>query len=237
MKRALGIALFAAGLITLLGLGHWQYQRLHWKSAIIADLQTQYDALETGTKPLTRAAIDQAYRASTSEKPLLVGRISGRMRSGDVIYLGPRSLHGNKIYDVVVPIDIDKGTILAQLGYVAAEKRGVIELPSTQVDLLGVARLPDYSRFISGNSPQNDIWFHIDIDQIAQARQIKNIAPLVFFAVRASPSIEGITMPEQPWYPRNKHAQYMIFWFGMAFVWCGIFAAAFWRSSREQRAR
>jgi surfeit locus 1 family protein len=237
MKRALGIALFAAGLITLLGLGHWQYQRLHWKNGIIADLQAQYDALEIGAKPLTRAALQRAHSASTSEKPLLVGRISGRMRSGDVIYLGPRSLQGNKIYDIVVPIDIDKGTILTHLGYVAENKRGLIKLPSTQVDLLGVARLPDYSRFISGNSPQNDIWFHIDIHQMAQARQVKNIAPLVFFAAQASPSIDGITMPEQHWYPRNKHAQYMIFWFGMAFIWCGIFAAAFWRSRHEKRAR
>ncbi len=41
VKRLTALLLFMAGLATLVALGTWQYQRLHWKNALIADLNAQ----------------------------------------------------------------------------------------------------------------------------------------------------------------------------------------------------
>lgn len=231
MKRIIAIILFLTGLATLIGLGTWQYQRLQWKNDLIADLDAKYEQTEGKSTVLTRATMIEA--SQTQERPFLVDKLSGRIQSDKVIFMGPRSINTKTGYDVIVPVTIDDGTALAHLGWIKDADRKTLSFPRGRVVMNGVARKPDHSRYAGGNSPENDLWFHMDIEQMAKARGITNAAPLVFFAYDVAPSINGLQLPEEHWYPRNKHQQYMLFWFGMAAAWVGVFALAYRRAQRQ----
>lgn len=230
MKRAFALVLFLLGLGTLIGLGTWQYQRLHWKNAIIAALDAQYETLSSKNTSLNRAAMTDALAAQ--DNPFIVDTLSGRIIPDKAVFIGPRSINTKGGYDVVVPVRIDDGTVLAQIGWVRETDRAALSLPRGTVIMHGIARKPDYSRHASGNSPENELWFKIDIGQIAQARGLDNVAPLVFFAYDMTPPVAAIDIPHTRWYPRNKHHEYMIFWFGMAAAWIAVFALA-WRRQRQ----
>lgn len=231
MKRLMAVILFMTGLATLIGLGVWQYQRLQWKNDIIAALNAQYERVESKSTPLTRAAMIEA--ASTQDRPFLVDKLSGRVQGDKVIFMGPRSINGQSGYDVIVPVVIDDGAALAHLGWIKNEDRPALSFPHDPVVMHGVARKPDHSRYAGGNSPEDDLWLHMDVGQMATARDIDNAAPLIFFAYDVAPPIKGLTLPEAHWYPRNKHQQYMLFWFGMAAAWVGVFALAYRRAQRQ----
>lgn len=231
MKRLVAAVLFLTGLAILIGLGTWQYQRLQWKNNIIADLDAQYERLESKSSTLTHAAMTGA--AQTQERPFLVDKMSGRIHGDKAVFMGPRSINGQSGYDVIVPVVIDGGTALAHLGWINNEGRQGLSFPRGHVVMNGVARKPDHSRYAGGNSPENDLWFHMDIEQMAKARDIKDAAPLIFFAYDITPPVEGLQMPQARWYPRNKHQQYMLFWFGMAAAWVGVFALAYKRAQRQ----
>lgn len=231
MKRFVALVLFLAGLATLIGLGTWQYQRLQWKNAIIADLDAQYEQLDSQHTSLTRRAMTEAV--TTQERPFLVDRLSGRLQSDKALFMGPRSINGESGYDLIVPIAINDGTVLAHLGWISNTDKDTLSLPRSRVAMNGVARKPDHSRYAGGNSPENNLWFHMDIEQMAKARGLENVAPLVFFAYDITPSITALHLPEERWYPRNKHQQYMLFWYGMATAWIAVFALAYSRSQRQ----
>jgi len=228
MKRIIACILFAVGLITLLGLGTWQYQRLQWKNSLIADLDGQYNALPMKSAVLSRTRMMEA--AQLQERPFLVDKISGRLLGDKTIFMGPRSINGQSGYDVITPVSIDDGVVLAHLGWVKETDRARLSFPRGMIMMHGIARKPDHSRFAGGNSPENDLWFHVNIEQIAQARALNNVSPLVFFAYDITPPIEALRIANTRWYPRNKHAQYMLFWYGMALAWIAVFMLAYRRS-------
>lgn len=230
MKRFAAISLFMIGLATLVALGTWQYERLQWKEALIADLNAQYDALAAKSSVITRTRLQQAL--SEQERPFLVDKAAGTFLRDKNVFVGPSSRNGTSGYDVIAPMRIDDGTLLVHLGWIEADARETLSLPRGSVIVHGVARRPDYSSFTSKNSPANELWFQADIDQIAAARDIRNVAPLILYANDAQPAIEGIEMPAERWLPRNKHFQYMMFWYGMAAAWVAVFALA-WRRYRQ----
>lgn len=230
MKRLAALLLFMIGLSTLVALGTWQYQRLQWKNALIADLNSQYDFLPQKSSVLTISKMEQAL--AEQERPFVVDKVSGKFLRDKIVFVGPSSRNTVSGYDVIAPLAIDDGTLLVHLGWVKEDDRRALPLPRGTVMVNGVARLPDYSSFTSQNSPDNELWFQTDIEQIAQARRLKNIAPLVFYANDIEPSIAGIDMPTERWLPRNKHFQYMMFWFGMAGAWIIVFTLA-WRRYRQ----
>lgn len=229
IKRLFAYILFFAGLFTLIGLGAWQCQRLQWKEVIIADLDVQYERLPTKSALLSRARIDEVM--ASGDPVFVIDKVQGRFLNNKIVFVGPRSINGTMGYDVIAPMDTGEGTLLVHLGWLEDEKRDTVTLPGTRTILHGVARMPDYSRFASNNNPAQDIWLRIDIGQIAQARTLTNVWPVVFYVYESTEALQGIVMAQEKWYPRNKHFQYMLFWFGMAAAWIAVFILSARRKS------
>lgn len=227
MKRLAALVLFMAGLATLVALGTWQYQRLQWKNALIDELNAQYEALPSRSAVITRAKAEAVLQENP--RPFLVDKASGLLIRDKAVFIGPSSRNGISGYDVIVPMVIDDGTLLVHLGWVRADNRASLSLPSRRVIANGIARKPDYSSFASKNSPANELWFQADIDDIAKARHLTRVAPLVFYANDITPSVDNIDMPMERWLPRNKHFQYMLFWYGMAALWVIVLTLAYRR--------
>lgn len=229
MIRVVTCGLFLAGLVTLLSLGTWQYQRLHWKNGIIDTLENQYANLDEKNATLTVSQINSAIQ--NDNKAFIVDKLSGRIARDKITYIGPQSRNGTFGHHVIAPVDTGDGYILADLGWIRDQDRAALSLPQRHILLHGVARIPDYSRFTSKNSPENNLWFQTDITQIAAAKNLSPIAPMVFFA---QTSIDEKIVPhDSHWLPRNKHRQYMLFWFGMAVCWIGVFALAYVTRARS----
>lgn len=222
MKRIAACILFMAGLGTLMALGVWQHQRLQWKTGIIQTLNAQYATLPTRSATLSHARI-------THGAAYLVGKIAGPLLRDKAIMVGPKSRNRQIGYEVIVPLDMGDGIILVNLGWSAQKDISALDLPRHLV-AGGLARRPDYSAFIADNSPANNLWFHIDVDQIAAAKNIDNVVPPVFYA--QDTIIPGIIPHDAHWLPRNKHKQYMLFWFGMAGIWIAVFGLAYRRHQR-----
>ncbi len=162
-------------------------------------------------------------------RPFLVDKASGTLLPDKAVFVGPSSRNSISGYDVFVPMIIDDGTLLVHLGWVRADKRDALSLPRNRVIAGGVARKPDYSSFASKNSPANELWFQANIEDIARARDLRNVSPLIFYANDITPRVDGIDMPPERWLPRNKHSQYMLFWYGMAAMWVIVLTLAYRR--------
>ena len=225
-KLARAGAIFTGiGVAILLGLGTWQIQRLHWKDAIVEKLEAAYSS---GNEPIEAAAL-----AAAGANDYLYGKLQGRLQRDKAILLGPRTDNGRAGYELLVPLTLDNGrSLIVNAGWVSVLWQDDIEerlaaLPQEQVTMRGLARMPDWSRFASKNSPSRDLWFRADIAEIAAAKNIEAVySGIVLYADRTDPPLHDVKPHEAHWLPRNKHLQYAIFWYAMAATLAGVYLFA-----------
>lgn len=208
IKKIIGFVGFAFILSTLIWLGFWQIQRLEWKSNIIEKLDEEYahnpkEQLFTFNTLKTLEDIEQ---------PIKYGSVKGRYLGQHTIYLGPKTQDRVIGYHVITPLKMKSGIILINRGFTPQENGKIEKLEHSKglTQVSGLIRKPDWNRFTPKNSPKNDIWIRLDIAQIAQAKNLQNVAPVMLY--------EGA----EQWYPRNKHMQYTLFWFTLAVIWSGF---------------
>ena len=208
IRKITGFILFLIVLTSLLILGFWQIQRLEWKSSIIEKLDEEY-----ANNPQEQLFTFDALNALQHiEQPIKYGSVKGRYLGQHTIYLGPKSQDRVIGYHVITPLKVKNGVILVNRGF-TPQKDGQIEkldLPKGLTQVSGLIRKPDWNRFTPENSPKNNIWIRPDIAQIAKAKNLEKIAPVMVY--------EG----GKKWYPRNKHMQYAIFWLSLAAIWSGF---------------
>lgn len=213
MKSVLTFLLFIAALGTLLSLGYWQVQRLAWKTEIIEQLESEY-----AKDPLQNRL---AFKDLTTDR-IQYGSVRGRFDYSKEILVGPKPHDGKIGYLVITPLQLTGGNIFVNRGWIENNKEGNAK-PRSNVRVTGIFRKPDWNRFTPENSPENDVWTKLDLEQIAEAKNVLNPAPVLLYAESASKSFGALAMQKQQWFPRNKHKQYAIFWFSMAGILCVIF--------------
>lgn len=206
----------------LAALGTWQVQRLHWKNDIIQKLNAGYDkAAPIGTAQLSRWSLE--------EEPLGYGSIHGRLIRNKSVLLGPRTNDGHVGYHLLVPLDLGGGrTVIVNAGWVSEMWKDNTEdrlalLPMEPVTAKGVVHKPDWSSFASKNAPAADMWFRADIAEIAKAKEIAEPYPFILYADKVSPALPDVVPHEERWLPRNKHAQYAMFWYALGIVMLAVY--------------
>ncbi len=217
----------SCGVAILIGLGTWQVHRLHWKEEIIQRLSSGYE-MAGRAQPLPPAQLETL---SQDNNPIAYGMVKGRLERDKAILLGGRIHDGRPGYSLLIPMDIDGARpLIVNAGWVDilwsdnTEDR-LNEIPSVgeEVIVSGILRKPDWSSFASRNSPENDIWFRADIDQIAAAKGIENPYPYILYADHTEPAFTGVLLQEEQWLPRNKHLQYALFWYALAICLAGVY--------------
>lgn len=201
-------------------LGTWQVQRLHWKNDITTKLQAQY---AQGGKTL-RADDLSAIEAGS----FVYGSVNGQPLKDKAVLLGPRILDGRSGYHLLLPVETTNGNvIIVNTGWVGAlwsdtldERLGT--LPPT-ISARGIVRHPDWSSFASKNSPANDLWFRADVAEIAHARDIGSVFPVILYADKIEPELADVIVHEEQWLPRNKHLQYALFWYALGVVMACVY--------------
>lgn len=233
IKKFITIIVFCTALFTLLGLSYWQYQRLIWKTDIIAKLDSEYQK----DPALNKFNFDDLTQLNDQENPIKFGQVSGKFAYDKEILVGPKPFDGAIGYQVITPLKLtDKGFIFVNRGWVDATQKDQIKnmQPKQNITISGIFRKPDWNKFTPNNSPDNDIWTKLDINQIAQAKKIEPIAPMMLYATSMSVDFTPLILQEQKWYPRNKHKQYALFWLSMALVLLGVFGLAFIKNKKSK---
>ncbi len=220
MKTIFSYTLFIGALCVLVYLSSWQFQRLEWKKDIIQKLDSEYQK-----DPLQNVYSYAKLNAlGDIEQPIRYGQVRGKFIFEKQILVGPKPQNNKIGYQVITPLKIKNNEyILVNRGWVDNDDipklRPITELTSFSVN--GVIRKPDWNSFTPDNSPENDIWTKLDIENIARAKDIKNIAPVMMYAEN---DFDYITVPHsKKWYPRNKHSQYALFWACMALALIVVF--------------
>lgn len=224
-KKTIAFLLVIGVFAILIRLGIWQMHRLEWKTALIDDIRAQ-EAIDPTTVPLDLSNPDNFARGYVqgqiitdpqTDKPISL-KVCPRTHDGKVgshIYYAFRTVQGN-------PVIINAGWVADR----------------TTPDLLAWRSLPKlggHIRYIEDESQSfNEAapcaytvdlnWFENQMDA--------DFPDYVFYVEQ--PALGTAIIPHQGLpEPRNKHRQYMVFWFGMAGLWLGLSVFAYWRNKKR----
>lgn len=213
------------GVAILCALGTWQLQRLEWKTDLLATLEEEYnkDARQYPIKAGQLQNEDLHYKR---------GVFAGAFNHNKEFLLRPRTHEGEPGYHSYVPFSTPEGiTILVNRGYVPLNWPG-IEQPRfvPPIALTGMLRRPGKPNFFTPkNNAEKDEWYWIDLEAMAKAKDIKNIAPYILN--EEGPNIAN-TYPIRQQVGinlNNNHLQYAFFWFAMAGALIVVYVLRFLR--------
>lgn len=220
------------GVLVFLGLGIWQLERRVWKLDLIARVDQRVHA------PVVDAPGPQDWsRLSAPDYEYRHVRLAGHFLGGaNTLVQAVTELGGG--YWVLAPMRSDRGfTVLVNRGFIPQERKTEFErenaalTPPAPVD--GLLRISEPGGgFLRSNDPAVDRWYSRDIDAIAKARGLTDVAPY-FVDAEASGAAGwprgGLTVVTF----RNSHLIYALTWFALA----GMLAVALARQApgRPQR--
>ena len=218
---------------TFVALGVWQVQRLAWKTELIAQVDARVHAAPVPAPgpeawPTVSRERDQ-YRRVMVRGVFFHDR---ETRVQAVTDLGAGAW-------VMTPMRTDRGfTVLVNRGFVPPERRDPATRAAGQATgpqtVVGLVRLSEPGGgFLRRNDPNTDRWFSRDVDAIAEARGLSDVAPYFIDAdVTANPGgwpRGGLTVIRFA----NSHLVYALTWFGMA----ALTLIGLWVFVRERRRR
>jgi surfeit locus 1 family protein len=247
-SRAARVALAVFAVIAFAGffaLGTWQVERRAWKLDLIARVDQRVHAPASAAPgqaewPAISAANDEYRHLRVTgtflhDKETLV-QASTRLGAG---------------FWVLTPLKAADGTVvLVNRGFVPPEARErsarTAPEPQGETTVAGLLRLSEpHGGFLRKNDPAADRWFSRDVQAIAAARGLANVAPY-FIDAEAAPVLasQPAASTDAPAWPAggltviafpNSHAVYAFTWYGLALMVLGA-AWLVWRDGKRRRA-
>lgn len=229
------LALLALGLfVGLVALGIWQLDRREWKHDLIERIESRVHA-----DPVAAPGPPAWAGISAESDGYRKVRAAGRFLHDRETLVQAVTAKGSG-YWVMTPLATDAGySLLINRGFVPAELRDPARRAAGQVagpvQVTGLMRMTEpEGGFLRSNDPAADRWFSRDIAAIAQAREIRPVAPY-FIDADASPNpggypVGGLTVIQFP----DNHLSYALTWFALAALVAG---AAFIVGRHEWRLR
>ncbi len=210
-------------LTVLLGLGTWQWQRLGWKTALLAEL----------------AAAEQAPPVPLPATPQPFARVivRGRFDHGREVLLGAE-VRGNRMgAHLLTPLlRPDAPPLLVDRGWVPVERDVPLDRPEGEVAVTGYVRQADERSWLAAaDNPAARRFFTLDPEAIGQALGLPRPAPFVLVAL-ATPDSPPQALPEPARHlprPNNPHLGYAITWYGLAAALLGVLAVFLGRRWKE----
>ncbi|WPH19453.1 SURF1 family protein [Variovorax paradoxus] len=221
-------------------LGTWQVERRTWKLDLIARVEQRVHAPPSEAPgrerwPQVSAAADEYRRV----------RMAGRFLHDKETLVQASTRLGAGFW-VLTPLQAADGRIvLVNRGFVPPEAREraarAATEPQGESSVTGLLRISEpKGGFLRRNDPAADRWFSRDVQVIAAARGLHDVAPY-FVDAEAAPSppgaapawpAAGLTVIAFP----NSHLVYAITWYGLALM---VLAAAWfgWHEGQRRAGR
>lgn len=217
------IGLVGAGI--LIGLGVWQVQRLAWKEAILATIETRISA----------APVDVPAQPDPEADKYLPVTAKGVLTGPELhVLVGAKELGAG--YRLIQPLETGSGRrIMVDRGLIPLEAKGS-ERAGGPAALIGNLHWPDE---VDGYTPEPDrargIWFARDVPAMADALGTEPVL-LVVGEQASGPEGEITALPVNTTSISNNHLQYAITWFSLAVVWLTMTGFLIWRVTRRGEA-
>jgi surfeit locus 1 family protein len=250
--RKLALRLAALLLIVLFaGLGTWQVQRLQWKLALIDRVESRVHAAPAAPPPPARwgqisAASDEYRRV----------RLAGTFLYQFTTPVQAVSDLGSGYWLLTPLCTVDGYIVLVNRGFVPLEKGGAGKYPANAAEpqaahhveqfckramgpglrrddgVTGLLRISEPGGgFMRDNDPRRNRWYSRDVQAIATARGLYNVAP---YFVDAAKDQDPAGAPDHPVGGltviafHNSHLVYAFTWYALALM----VAVAWWWAAR-----
>jgi surfeit locus 1 family protein len=214
---------FVPMFLVLIGLGTWQVQRLHWKEALLAQMNANLSA-----PPLTLGEILKLPQADAQYHHVA---LEGRFDNSKEAYAFATDEGGAAVYHVLTPLILADGrALIVDRGMIPQnlrdpKTRAAGELEGEQ-HVTGVWRTPDAANLFTPKPDlKKHLWFARDVKAMAELDHLVLVAPVVVEA-DATPNPGGwpkggqtvVSLP-------NNHLQYAITWYLMALGLLAVYLA------------
>ena len=235
------LAVAALLLVALfLGLGTWQVVRLQWKLDLIARVDARVNAAPAAPPPAAR----WAQITKTSDEYRRV-RLAGHYLYEFTAPVQAVSELGAGFWLLTPLCTADGAIVLVNRGFIPAADnkpgtyaaRRAADYPCAnggeQVEVTGLLRISEPGGgFLRENDPANNRWFSRDVQALAAARGLSNVAPYFVDAGKGQDpagaperAVGGLTVVSFV----NNHLVYALTWYALALM----VAAAWWWVSRH----
>jgi surfeit locus 1 family protein len=221
---------------SLLALGTWQVKRLFWKQDLIERVEQRVHA-----EPLPAPGPERWQQITTTSDEYRHVSVTGKF----LYSLTTRTQASTELgvgFWLLTPLrEGDGSVVLINRGFVGSQSIKAVQdnaLPeSTVVTVTGLLRISEpRGSFLRRNDPAGDRWYSRDVQAIATARGLTNVAPYFVdadagAAVTGAPDhpVGGLTVISFP----NNHLVYAITWYALALMLAG----AIWWIVRADRNR
>jgi surfeit locus 1 family protein len=208
--------------LVLIGLGVSQLERLHWKQGLIAQRDRMVADAPIAPPQTLPEAKSNEFRHVAAD---------GVFLNDKELFLAASSESGRSGYQVLTPLREPGGRVIfVNRGFIPLDlkdpaKRTAGQIAGT-IHVAGLLRAPPSEKpswFLPFNRPDLNLWFWVDLPQMARAAGVDNAAPFYIDAEKApNPGgwpQGGVTRLELP----NDHLQYAITWFALAVALIVIF--------------
>lgn len=207
------------GAAVLVSLGVWQVQRLHWKAAVLAQIDSRIGA----------APVDVPGTPDPVADRFLPVKVAGHFTSENIDVLVSRKEFGAGYRVIAVMETLTGRRLLVDRGFLVEAARGLPRV-TTDVEVTGNLLWPqEVDGFTPAPDSKTGVWFARDLPAMAKAL---NTEPILVVArsdtgdmIEPLP-VDSSTIP-------NDHLNYAITWFSLAIVWVGMTALLLWRIRRR----
>ena len=218
--------------LTLLGLGSWQLQRLHWKEALLAMIAARQQEVPVNLRDLTGHEAELDYRPAVA---------AGYFDHDKVMYLAAVERQtGEGGYHVLTPLRLTNGQyLLVDRGWIPYARRpkdnaGVTDYakPAGLVAVIGLLHEPAKANWLTpANRVATNDWYSIDLPAMASVAGVPGFWPIVLNA-DATPNPGGYPVGGQTVVTlTNNHLGYALTWFALALALLVIYGVSGWRKT------
>jgi len=199
----------------LLAMGGWQLDRLQWKRAILAEMETNF-----AKPPLLLPASIADSKGFAFRRV----RVTGRFLHDLEMHLSVRVRNGRPGVEVVTPLEREDGSvIMVNRGWVPMDRQEVESRPAGLVSGIitveGVLRMDrPKGGFTPENVPEEGLWFHVDLAEMGRFAGKDRVLPVLLEAGLAE--IPGrYPIGKAPVIDiKNDHLAYAITWYLLALI-------------------
>ncbi|MDV7145282.1 SURF1 family protein [Tropicimonas sp. TH_r6] len=222
MKRYIAPVLIGLiGSAVLISLGVWQVQRLAWKEAILAEI-------ESG---ILAAPVPVPQSPDPADDQYLPVRVTGQPDPRELHFLVSTRKLGPG-FRIITAFETDTGRrLLLDHGFVPTDAK-TAPRPPQLLTVTGNLHWPEErDRFTPENDPETNYWYAREVPLLAKEL---NTEPTLVIAREITPADPSITpLPVDTTGIPNDHLGYAVTWFGLAACWLGMTALQLWRISRR----
>lgn len=226
-------------LAILLALGTWQVQRLAWKEALIATIDSRVTAA-----PVPLAEVETAAGAGQDIEYQPVAAAGTFLHDNEQFFFATHD--GQSGWYVYTPLSLADGRfVFVNRGFVPFDRKS----PATrapgqvagEVSLVGLARSAPTAKpssLVPDNQPAENVFYWKDIAAMTANAGLDRASVLPFFIDAAKSEVPGgypvggVTIIDLP----NNHLQYAVTWYGLAAALAGVYVAMLLRRRRPVSA-